>query len=524
MSKLFNFFIAFILLGYTVLNLYATTKLSPTGDELNYYAYAVNIVKGQPQKEFKNGKPVFNTQMPINVLNTLPRVIQQIFSPNLKKDNSSAQQDIINGRVLSVFSSILLAIYVLLWSTQLYGRVAGGLSLLLFCLCPNIMANSQMVGTDVFSFFVATAIMYHLWRYNKTTNYFQLFLVAFFLGLGQLTKQTLIIFYPIVFLFLAIKIVRQHVGVGKKIKQLAIQFLGITLVSLLLINIGFLFYKTGKPLAQYQFASTTFQHIQANFSFAKNIPIPLPEPFIAGFDYGLFNAETPPGNDAISSYGIAYFLNKPVNGQFIWYYYIVCLWYKTPIATIALLLLAVVLFIKNKQNFKFAQNEIYLLLPSIVFLLFLSLTNKMYLGVRSVLLIMPLLFIFIGNLGQTMQKIKQYKWVVFTFLLWQLVSVANYFPHFFPYTNEFIWNKKNAYKTFGDANLYFQEGQYFVKDYLKKNPTIQYEPTSPVKGKVLVSMENYFDYWNTGKMKWLINLHLEPIGHFHSQYLLFDVK
>ena len=74
-----------LIVFYTIINLYCYPKLSPTGDETAYYAYAVNIVKGNPQKQFINGKPQFNTQMPISVLNTLPRIVQQLLLSNLKK-------------------------------------------------------------------------------------------------------------------------------------------------------------------------------------------------------------------------------------------------------------------------------------------------------------------------------------------------------------------------------------------------------------------------------------------------------
>ena len=107
--------------------------------------------------------------------------------------------------------------------------------------------------------------------------------------------------------------------------------------------------------------------------------------------------------------------------------------------------------------------------------------------------------------------------------MYQFISVATYFPHFLPYTNEFIYNKKNAFKIFGDANIYFQEGAILANEYLLKHPEIQYEPTKLVRGKVMVSLENYLDFWYDGKVQWLINLKLEPIDHFHSGYLIFQV-
>lgn len=108
-------------------------------------------------------------------------------------------------------------------------------------------------------------------------------------------------------------------------------------------------------------------------------------------------------------------------------------------------------------------------------------------------------------------------------LLGQSISVGSYFPHFLPYTNEFITQKKDAYKIFGDSNLYFQEGGILAAEYLAEHPDVQFEPAQKVRGKVMISLQSYFDFWHKGKMKWLIDLHLQPTSHFHSQYLIFTV-
>jgi hypothetical protein len=149
----------------------------------------------------------------------------------------------------------------------------------------------------------------------------------------------------------------------------------------------------------------------------------------------------------------------------------------------------------------------------------------MYLGIKNILMLLPLLFIFSGSLFANClhQKQKNILPVAGTLLAVQLFSVFNYFPHFLPYTNEFILDKKEAYKIFGDANLYFQEGWIMANEYLKKHPDIQFEPLKPVHGKVMVSLESYLDYWHQERMQWLTDLHLEPSGHFHSQYLIFNV-
>ena len=101
------------------------------------------------------------------------------------------------------------------------------------------------------------------------------------------------------------------------------------------------------------------------------------------------------------------------------------------------------------------------------------------------------------------------------------MSVGQYFNNYYPYTNEFIGHKKNAYKYVGAGNLNFTQAEYLVDDYLQKHPDIKRAPEMPQTGKFVLVIDSYLDIWNTGKYKWLRKL--KPVGEVHYSYLLFDV-
>ncbi|MBC7888130.1 MAG: glycosyltransferase family 39 protein [Ferruginibacter sp.] len=521
----YHLIVIILIIIYGIINFYCTKRLSVTGDESGYYQYGVNVLKQHPQKELVNGVPLYNSQMPIIAINVLPRAIRQILHPSLKHNLQQTLEDVANARFFSVISAMLLALYVFAWSTQLYGRAAGFFSLLLYLFCPNILAHSQMVGTDVYSFLLCTATVYHAWRYTKTSNRKQLLLVAILLGIGQVSKQSLLLLYPVIVIFLLTRFYGLKISPVKRIALLGKELFIIALVSLLIINTGFLFYKTGQPLKQYQFISARFKMLQNKFSFIDGVPLPLPQPYIAGFDYVAFNSETPPGIEGLSSYGAGYFLGKPFTGKRIWYYYTVCCLYKLPGSFLLILFTSILFYRTSRKKFVFIKNELYLLLPVVFIFIFFSCYNTMYLGIKNILMILPLLFIFCGSLWATFLQTEKRKLLLLSgiLLIWQLYTVVKYFPHFLPYTNEFITDKKYAYKIFGDANLYFQEGGILAMEYLNQHREIQWEPAKPVHGRVMVSLENYLDYWHEGKLQWLTSLHLEPSGHFHSQYLIFDI-
>lgn len=523
-EKYYRLLAAAIIILYAGINVYCTTRLSITGDEVAYFAYGVNVLKKQPQKELNAaGIPAFNSQMPINALHALPRGIEQLLHPQLTKTQQQVNQDIYKGRLFSVLSALLLALYVLVWATQLYGKPAGIFSLLLYCCCPNIMAHSQLVSTDVFSFLMGTAICYHAWCYGRTGRMQQLLLLALWLGVGQITKQSLLLLYPLVVLWLIMRLWPLACSKAKKLVQFLKELAIIGAISLLIINTGFLFQHTGKSLGSYQFASTKYQHLQQQFSWAANWPLPLPQPYLQGLDYIGFNTETGPGIDGRSSYGSNYFFGTKTDGQWIWYYYPLCWLYKMPLGFLVLLALTLVAYILHRKQQRFWQNESYLLLPAVFIMLLFCLLNTMYLGIRNTLVVAPLLFVFCGSLipyVNTKQKLA----AVAILFGWQLVSIARWFPHFLPYTNELVWNKKNAHKIFTDSNIYFQEAGILVGEYLQRHPDIQFEPAQSVKGKVMVSVEAYYDWWNQGKMQWLRDLQLQPVDHFDSGFLIFDVR
>ncbi len=492
---------------------------------MGYFAYGVNVCKGQPGKVLNSsGIPKFNSQMPVNAINALPRAMEQLLHPGRSKTSEAANKDILWGRLFSILSALLLGVYVFIWAKQLYGYAAGLLSLLLYVCSPDIAAHSQLVGTDVYSFLACTATCCHTWRYAKTGNYRQLLLLALWLGIGQLTKPSLLLLYPVTGVLLGIRLYNlKETGKGKKIVYWLREQLLIGAISLVLINIGFLFSQSGQPLGQYKFASERFQQLQTQLSFIRNMPLPLPAPYIQGFDYIQFNTETGPGKDGVSAYGHSWFLGEKMGTHRVWYYYIVCCLYKLPLGFWLLLMMAIGFCMARRQLFSFGRNGVFLWLPVLFIFGMFSLFNTMYHGIRNIAMILPLLFVFCGSLTVAISGYRRLYSMVILLLVWQVLSVASYFPHLLPYTNELIWHKKDAHHIFTDSNIYFQEGLQLVKAYLAKHPEVQYEPETPVKGRVMVSLDTYYDFWETGRLEWLRALQLEPVDHFDSGYLIFNI-
>jgi hypothetical protein len=89
------------------------------------------------------------------------------------------------------------AITCYLWARDLYGRTAGIVACSLWCLEPNILAHASLITADAAGAALGVAACYTFWRWLKRPTWLQAALTGTVLGLAELTKTTLILFYPI---------------------------------------------------------------------------------------------------------------------------------------------------------------------------------------------------------------------------------------------------------------------------------------------------------------------------------------
>jgi hypothetical protein len=64
--------------------------------------------------------------------------------------------------------------------------------------------------------------------------------------------------------------------------------------------------------------------------------------------------------------------------------------------------------------------------------------------------------------------------------------MASYFPHMIPYFNEFVTDRKFAYRYLADSNLDWGQDKWEVERFLKKNPDVVLNPQERVAGRVLM--------------------------------------
>ena len=496
---------------------YCINRLSLTYDEPSFAAYGMTILKFQGKKDIQQ----FDTKLPATALNMLPRVMEQIFNPEVKKTGEEADKDVINGRYISLLLTVLLGLIIYCWSAELYNNKIAVFSLLLYLLCPDILAHGIFVSTDIYAALFLTATFYFLWKYRQSNNVTYFMLSSLSVALAQISKFSMVhlfILFPLLLLFTKNTTTENSLKKAKPI-YLFLLFIGI---NWFIISISHFFYQEFMMLDNYEFKSEIFRSLQNMFGKnAAYIPVPLPSSYISSMDLVMYVDKL--GGGEQGSLNAAPYIFGETSRYGFWYYYLVALFYKLPISTLLIWLTALVYFILRFNKIRFLKHDLFFLLPVVYYFIYLSFFYTAQIGVRHIIIIYPLLFIFSGNIiKQFFENRKQ----AFLILLlgWQAISVLLYFPHFLPYTNEFIINKKNAYKKIADSNLCYGEGKKFLSAYLEKHKDISYAPDSPQAGKFVVEVNDYLDLTQVPSTKYIWMRGLKPVEHIHSEYLVFDIS
>lgn len=513
--------IALMFVLYAVVQIYCINRLSINYDEGSFASYGSTLLKFQREKDVI----LYESKLPITALNMIPRAVEQVLRPGLKKDWSQAQMDVIHGRYISLGVAILLGLLIFNWSKKLYGEKTALFVLLTYLLCPNFLAHGIFVSSDIFACFFMTLALYYLWlffSYYKSKHFILMSIAA---GLAEISKFSMIhLFIIISLLAVMYMLTRQNkkMPVSFNLKK-AVGYIAVFLfVNWLIICASHLFYQVFLPINEYTFRSNSFKIIQHFFiKTAPWFPVPFPSSYLQSMDAVMYFDQLGGGVQG-SLNGAPYILGKSnVNG--FWYYYFIAFLFKTPISLLLLWIASIFLLFLNFSKKTFLKNDIFLLLPALYFLVYMNFFYSTQVGIRHILIIVPLLFILSGKIISRLIEGKQ-KFALYALVVYQSISVCNYFPHFLPYTNEFILDKKLAYRKIADTNLCYGEGSKFLKEYLSRHPDAVYMPRKPLAGKVVFEVNEMLNLniATMHKYDWVKSL--EPVSHIHSQYLIFNVS
>ncbi len=481
-----------------------------TYDETRHFSYGVSVLHGAPQLDDV-------PEMPFSALNAL-------FTNN----KSDIDTQVKTGRFATVFFLLGLSLIVFCWSKELYGTTAALFSLLLVCLDPNLIAHGHLVTDDIYAAFGITLALYCYWKFLKYGGYQYAVLSAVTLGISQLAKYTSLYLYPI-FLFIVFSnsfpvilsaLRKGHFDILSRLGRSFLKYFSIFfLINILIINAGYGFNKPLMCLKDYSFKSQTFKSLQT-VPILNSVPLPLPYPYIEGIDIVKYI------NDTGATYGNTYLLGHLHSGDkkgFIGYYFIVIL-FKTPIAALCIILMALINYWRTRRKDILKDEGLFLLFPAAFYLMLTNFFCNLDIGIRYILFIYPMLYVFCGSLFVFWVRYSLKLKVFFVLLMLYLAgSVFSYFPHYIAYFNELVWDRKMAYKILADSNLDWGGDDWYLNQYLSQHPE-NFFTLSPYEDKhVILKVNDLVGVFDSNANR-VLREHFKPVDQIAYSYLVYDIK
>lgn len=406
------------------------------------------------------------------------------------------------------FSLIGLAV-CFLWARDLYGDRAGLLAATLWCFCPNILAHASLMTADVAATALGLSACYLYWRWLKRPSWGGVIAAGAVLGAAELTKFTLILFYPLWLLLWAIYRIpdRTTMRLRNWSGQCAMLLVALAF-SGYLVNLGYAFEGSFARLGDFQFVSPALTGKpcgEVGNRFAESwlavLPVPVPKNYVQGIDLQRRDFES-----GRMSY---------LNGEFRrtggwWYYYLYGLAIKTPLGVLVLLALTVALkfsgWLRNKASWR---DEAVLLLSAFAILVFVSSQTGFSEHVRYILPVLPFVFIWMGQTANCVGDLAiqrsndgscwsgsctaapdradtagmQYPgqrstpWkhrlaavAVAVCLLWAIASSLSVYPHSLSYFNEFAGGPEGGPRHLLNSNVDWGQDLLYLKDWMTNHP------------------------------------------------------
>ncbi len=371
------------------------------------------------------------------------------------------------ARLAGIAWSLLGAWLVMRWSSELFGQKAGLLALILWCFGPNVLAYAQLVTPDIPSTVAGLATCYVFRNYLRNPSWSNAWFAGLTLGAGLLTRSTWLILFGL-WPVLAVGYWWRRPLLALRARSVLLgQIVAIFALGMVVLNLGYGFQGTGRPLGEFAFVSKAFagersaEQTSGNRfrgSFAETLPLPLPADYVLGIDLQRADFEA----------------NWPfyIDGQWErggrWWFYLYALLLKIPLGTLGLFLIAVILIVTGRGSSW--REEMFLWLPALTVLVVVSSQT----GLNYFRYILPMLpFVLIG-ISRCALVVTRATWrlgaAVVLLAGASIASSLSVYPHSLSYFNEAAGGPEQGHRHLVDSNIDWGQDLLYLKQWLAAHP------------------------------------------------------
>ncbi len=383
--------------------------------------------------------------------------------------------DMVIARVACIPVILVGSIVVFWWARKLYGPAAGLVALALWCFSPNILGHGALMTPDgaAASMGLLACCVYSRWL--RTPRWSLTLASGWCLGLALLTKSTWIVLlglFPLmtcfhdVFLAGSQRPVLRRKGVLVRTSQQLVMLAA----GLFVLASGYGYEGCFRKLGDYEFVSAALTRENEEpesdkvnrfrGTWLEDVPVPFPAAFLEGIDLQKvdFEKKTPA------------FLAGRWGEQGWWYYYLYATAVKVPLGTWGLFVIAVASTCVGAWRGLRADEFVMLIPAATIFILVSSQTGLNH-HMRYVLPSFPLIFVFIGRVGQ-----REYlrpvgvRWTVLGLLAATVVSSLATVPHSLAYFNEASGGPLRGHEHLVDSNIDWGQDLLQLKRWLHRRP------------------------------------------------------
>jgi hypothetical protein len=391
-----------------------------------------------------------------------------------------------------------------------------------------------LVTADLPAALMMTMALYHFWHFLKLGGRRRAFFSAMTLGLSQLAKYSCVYLYPIFLVIAPIyyrftkatevaKPARSH-GLTWNVCRWLIVMVFFVAVSIVTINLGFAFNGIGTPLSRYTFIDPVFKKLQAA-PILGNLPLPLPVPYLQGLDLVKFEERMGQawGNIYMAGHLRVNHHDGTLHGFPGYYFY--AAFFKVPIAKQIIFLVALFGYFSRRgppAARRLRREEVFLLVPILFYWVYFNFFFNAQIGIRHVLPVFALATIFCGRfLAASESKLRRYVAVIL--VVWTAISALSYYPHFISYFNEFVPDRKMAYRHLADSNLDWRGNEWYLTEYIRRHPEVIVDPRKPHAGRIVVPVNALVGVNRSPEEYRWLREHFTPVDHIAYSFLVFDV-
>ena len=315
------------------------------------------------------------------------------------------------ARIPMILLAAAGAVVVFLWARDLFGPSAGVFAAGLYCFSPNLLAHGMLVTSDVPVAVFTLLTLYLFWKSDDQASWFRDFTTGLALGAAMTTKFSAGLL-PILLIVLSFARFRRLA-----LKRLAFMAIG----SLVVIEAAYLF--AASPLIYFRNLAVVNAYV------------------IRDYPIYLFGQLKPGG---------------------WWYYFLAAFAVKATVPVLILIVLSVIRSVARPVGW----GETILLVSIGLFLIATSLVAPQ-IGIRYLLPVFPLTFIWVSRIVPDSFPSAAGKVILGALLAWNVLSCLHAFPNYVSYFNEAVGGPARGTDFLDDSNVDWGQGMKQAADYVR---------------------------------------------------------